>query len=215
MNKWIKSNKNTTEKELKRGYHKTQCSLFAPPCFNISTALLALVNKVPSFCVTFPSSSRTASSKPHPADLMMFRMFSSFRTTEPSWASSAHHFVASEWREGVVVVVVVVEAVSDSEKWHVIFRRFFFFLTSFRKNSPELVFWERIIVAWVYLIRWRVGTRWLRVCIVIEVSWSRDACCIPGIPWIWIWVGAAEGALVEGGGEGMIELRMGIWWRWR
>ena len=84
------------------------------------------------------------------------------------------------------------------------------------KNSPVLVFWERIIAAWVYLIRWRVGTRWFRVCIVIAVIFSRDVSCIPGMfnLWGWFW-GGVEVALVEGGGVGMMVLRMGIWWRWR
>ena len=41
----------------------------------------------------------------NPTDLIIFLTFSSFRTMEPSWASSAHHCEAREWREGVVVVV--------------------------------------------------------------------------------------------------------------
>ena len=121
----IKFSVNINKKKISynkiRGVYVTQWSLFTPPCFSISTALLALVNKVPSFCITFPSSSTTASSKLHPADLMIFWIFSSFRTMEPSLASSAHHFVAREWREGVVVVDPAV----DSEKSCVILFYFF------------------------------------------------------------------------------------------
>ena len=52
------------------------------------------------YYLNFPSSSAstTASSKLHPADLIIFLTFSSFSMMEPSWASSAHHFEAKEWR---------------------------------------------------------------------------------------------------------------------
>ena len=184
-------------------FYKTQCSLFTPPCsFNISTAFFALVNKGPSGRVTFPSTaSITASSKPQPDDLIIFLTFSSFRTTEPSRASWAHHCDAREWRKGVVedssgIAKKII--VLDKKKIQIFFLLF--------RRSPVLGFWERIIAAWVYLMRWRAEVRWLRVCIVIEVSWLR------GI-WFCGWAWAA--VVVEGGGAGMMVLRIGIRCRWR
>ena len=143
-------------------------SLFTPLCFNISTAFLAIVNKIPSFCIIyFPF------------------IISSFIGTPSSWSHDfLNVFVVSYdgtflsffsqqfWNQGMER-----RCGGGGDGW--------FWKNSFvisflgggiRTNSPVLEFWESIIAAWLYLIRWRVGTRWLRVCIIIDVSWSSGVC---------------------------------------
>ena len=172
-------------------------SLFTPPCFNISTAFSAIVNKIPSFCIIdFP---------------FIISVDNSFIRTPSSW--SRDFFVVSYdgtflsffsqqfWSQGME------RRCGGGDGWF--WKKSFvisFLGGGIRTNSPVLEFWERIIAAWLYLIRWRVGTRWLRVCIVIDVSWSRGVCwIIGGIPWFCFRDGTEGRLVVEGGG---------VCWEW-